>query len=126
MTYRYSRRYCGGLKAAVLDWAGTIVDYGCHAPAESFVAAFEGVGITVTIAEARAPMGQAKWNHIHAITDQPRVAAAWLARYGRAATDADVDAIYARFLPMQTAMVASMRISSPARWRRSPPCGRAA
>ncbi len=106
MTYRYSRRYCGGLKAAVLDWAGTIVDYGCHAPVASFVAAFEGVGITVSVAEARAPMGQAKWNHIRAIADQPRVAAAWLARYARAASDADVDAIYARFLPMQTAMVA--------------------
>jgi phosphonoacetaldehyde hydrolase len=106
MNFRYSRRYCGKLKAAVVDWAGTVVDFGCHAPVASFVAAFEGVGITVTIAEARAPMGQAKWNHIRAIIDQPRVAAAWLARHGRAATKADVDAIYERFVPLQTAMVA--------------------
>lgn len=106
MTFRYARRYCGPLKAAVLDWAGTTVDYGCHAPVASFIAAFEAVGVTVSVAEARAPMGQAKWHHIRAIADQPRVAAAWLARHGRAATDADVDAIYERFLPMQTAMVA--------------------
>jgi phosphonoacetaldehyde hydrolase len=106
MTYRYARRYCGGLKAAVVDWAGTVVDYGCHAPVAAFVAAFEGVGIAVTIAEARAPMGQAKWNHIRAIADQPRVAAAWAARHGSAATNADVDAVYHRFLPLQTAVVA--------------------
>ena len=106
MSFRYARRYCGKLKAAVVDWAGTVVDYGCHAPVASFIAAFEAVGIAVSVAEARAPMGQAKWNHIRAIIEQPRIAAAWLARHGRAAVHADVDALYQRFLPLQTAMVA--------------------
>ena len=106
MTYRYARRYCGTLKAAVLDWAGTIVDYGCHAPVASFIAAFEGAGIAISIAEARAPMGMPKWQHMRAIADQPRVAAAWLERHGRPCANADIDALYERFLPLQTATVA--------------------
>jgi phosphonoacetaldehyde hydrolase len=106
MTYHYARRYCGKLKAAVLDWAGTLVDYGCYAPVASVIAAFEAVGVAVSTAEARAPMGQSKWQHLRAVLDQPRIATAWLAQHGRRASNADVDAIYARFLPLQTAMVA--------------------
>jgi phosphonoacetaldehyde hydrolase len=113
MTYRYARRYCGKLKAAILDWAGTVVDYGCHAPVASFIAAFDGVGIAVSTAEARAPMGKAKWHHIRAMADQPRIAGAWAARHGRAVTDADVDAIYERFLPLQTAVVAQHSVLIP-------------
>lgn len=106
MIYRYSRRYCGTLKAAIVDWAGTVVDYGCHAPVASFIAAFEGVDIALSVAEARAPMGLPKWQHIRAIADQPRIAAAWRERHGNPATNADIDALYERFLPLQTAMVA--------------------
>jgi phosphonoacetaldehyde hydrolase len=107
MTFRYARRYCGKLRAVVLDWAGTVVDYGCHAPVASFIATFEAVGIAITVAEARAPMGQARWNHIRAITEQPRVAAVWAARHGHPAGKADIDALYERFLPVQTAMAAA-------------------
>ncbi len=32
MTYTYARRYRGPLKAVILDWAGTTLDYGCYAP----------------------------------------------------------------------------------------------
>ena len=106
MTYRYARRYCGRLKAAIVDWAGTVVDYGCHAPVASFIAAFEGAGIAVSVAEARAPMGMAKWQHIRAISEQPRIAAAWRERHGRAVAKDDIDALYERFLPLQTEMVA--------------------
>jgi phosphonoacetaldehyde hydrolase len=47
-------------------------------------------------------MGQAKWQHIRAMTQQPRIAAAWQSRLGRPAAKADIDALYARFLPLQT------------------------
>ena len=101
MSLLYTRRYTGPLKAVVLDWAGTTVDHGCMAPAETFVAAFAAMGVAITVAEARAPMGMAKWHHIRAITRTARVAEAWTATHGAAPTDADVDALYARFLPLQ-------------------------
>jgi phosphonoacetaldehyde hydrolase len=105
MSFRYQRRYTGRLKAAVLDWAGTVVDHGCLAPAATFIEAFAGFGVPVTVAEARAPMGMAKKDHIRAIAATPRVAQAWLERHGRPATDTDIDALYDRFLPLQVAMV---------------------
>jgi phosphonoacetaldehyde hydrolase len=106
MSLTYTRRYTGPLKAVVLDWAGTTVDHGCMAPAETFVAAFAAMGVEITTPEAREPMGLPKWRHIQAITQTPRVAAAWTRRHGAAPADGDVDALYARFLPLQIETVA--------------------
>ncbi len=60
--------YAGPLRAVVLDWAGTTVDFGCMAPVATFVQAFEDSGVPITVEEARAPMGMPKWQHIQAIT----------------------------------------------------------
>jgi phosphonoacetaldehyde hydrolase len=105
MGFRYERRYQGPLRGVILDWAGTTVDHGCLAPAVTFIEAFRGVGIDIGTAEARAPMGMAKWYHVQAIIRMPAVAEAWRARYGAPANDADVDRIYERFLPLQVETV---------------------
>ena len=52
------------IKLVILDWAGTVLDFGCRAPAGAFVAAFAEVGVTVSVAEARRPMGLHKKDHI--------------------------------------------------------------
>ncbi|MFD1697276.1 phosphonoacetaldehyde hydrolase [Roseibium aestuarii] len=93
-------------KAVVFDWAGTMIDFGSFAPMGVFVKAFERFGITATIAQARAPMGAPKWNHIRAMMDDPDIAAQWTARYGAAPTDADVDKVYEIFVPMNEEVVA--------------------
>jgi phosphonoacetaldehyde hydrolase len=105
MSFAYHRSYRGSLRAAILDWAGTVVDHGCMAPAASFIEAFAGFGVPVTVAEARGPMGMAKRDHIKAIGDGAAVSAAWTERHGRPFSDEDVDAIYDRFLPLQGAVV---------------------
>ena len=56
----------------VLDWAGTTVDFGCMAPVATFMQAFAETGVPITVAEARAPMGMPKWQHIQAITRMRR------------------------------------------------------
>lgn len=106
MTHTYTRRYTGPLKAVILDWAGTTVDFGCLAPAAAFMEAFRRSGVAITLEQARAPMGMPKWDHIQAITRMPAVAEAWAAAHGKAPADADVDALYERFLPLQIAVVA--------------------
>jgi phosphonoacetaldehyde hydrolase len=93
------------LKAAILDWAGTVVDHGSRAPMGAFVRAFAQFGVAVSIAEARGPMGMAKWDHIRAVGQTPTVAAAWHARHGRDFAEADVDAIFQVFEPMNIAAV---------------------
>jgi phosphonoacetaldehyde hydrolase len=89
------------LKAVMLDWAGTTVDYGSRAPLEVFLEIFRHMEIEITTAEARAPMGMAKREHIAAIVQCPRVASLWRARYGRDPSDADIDQMYRQFLPLQ-------------------------
>ena len=101
MSYRYQRRYCAPLQAVILDWAGTVVDFGSFAPTQVLIDAFAAFGISVSLDEARVPMGLAKWQHIQALGRLPTVAARWQARYGKAMSDADVDALYARFIPLQ-------------------------
>ena len=94
------------VKAVIFDWAGTVIDYGSLAPMGAFVETFAEFGVTITIAEARGPMGMAKRPHIAAIVALPRVAKAWTKRHGRAPTEADIDAVYAAFVPKNIAVAA--------------------
>ncbi|ARU05030.1 phosphonoacetaldehyde hydrolase [Comamonas serinivorans] len=93
------------LQAVIFDWAGTLVDFGSLAPTQIFVEAFATFGISLTLAQARGPMGLSKWHHIHQLLQDERIASQWQAAFGRRPAQADVDAIYARFMPMQIAKV---------------------
>jgi phosphonoacetaldehyde hydrolase len=99
--YSGKRSYRGPLKALVLDWAGTVVDYGSRAPAAVFVEVFAQRGVEISIEEARGPMGRAKRDHIRAITEMPRVASSWRAVQGAPCTEKDIDDLYEDFLPRQ-------------------------
>jgi phosphonoacetaldehyde hydrolase len=88
------------LKAAVFDWAGTVIDHGSQAPMGVFVATFKQFGVDITIAEARGPMGMAKRDHIKTLMALPRVAEAWKAATGALPDEAAIDRVYAIFVPM--------------------------
>jgi phosphonoacetaldehyde hydrolase len=77
------------LKAVIVDWAGTIIDFGSSAPAGAFVELFRRHGVAITLAEARGPMGMAKRDHIAALLD------------GRPGLD--LDELYREFIPLQLA-----------------------
>ena len=91
--------YRGGVKAVVLDWAGTTVDFGCIAPAAVFVEIFTREGVEITMEEARGPMGLAKKDHIRAICSMGSVRSRWEGVHGRAPDEEDVARLYARFEP---------------------------
>ncbi|AVR02004.1 phosphonoacetaldehyde hydrolase [Pluralibacter gergoviae] len=94
------------ISAVILDWAGTTVDFGSFAPTEIFVEAFrQAFAVEITLQEARVPMGLGKWQHIEALGKLPAVDARWRAKFGRSMTAADIDAIYAAFMPLQIAKV---------------------
>ncbi len=97
--------YRGPLRAVVLDWAGTVVDHGSRAPMGAFVRAFAAYGVTISIADARGPMGLPKRDHIMAVGRLPHVSAAWQARHGHAFGPADADRIFAVFEPMNIAAI---------------------
>jgi phosphonoacetaldehyde hydrolase len=93
------------LKALVLDWAGTVVDHGSRAPMGAFVRAFAHFGVTVSIADARGPMGMAKRDHIATLMALPHVAAAWQEAQGSAPDEAAIDKLLAVFEPMNIAAI---------------------
>ncbi|OEZ55507.1 phosphonoacetaldehyde hydrolase [Duganella sp. HH105] len=105
--------YTGGVQAVVFDWAGTLVDFGSFAPTQVLIDAFAGFGVDISLAEARVPMGLAKWDHIQALGRQDGVAQRWLERFGAPMANADVDALYSAFLPLQVERVG--QYSSPIR-----------
>jgi len=43
--------------AVVFDWAGTVLDHGSFAPMGAFVRLFANHGVTLSIEQARGPMG---------------------------------------------------------------------
>lgn len=95
------------LQAVVFDWAGTTVDYGSRAPTIVFREIFRRQGIEISMSQARGPMGLAKREHIAAILSLPEVRDRWEQQHGRQATDQDIDALYADFLPLQKETLAA-------------------
>ncbi len=93
------------LQAVIFDWAGTLVDFGSQAPTQIFVEAFASFGVKISLEQARGPMGLSKRRHIQALLQHPEVLPQWHARFGKAPGEDDVDALYARFMPLQIAKV---------------------
>jgi phosphonoacetaldehyde hydrolase len=104
--FLFRRSYRGALKMVVLDWAGTTVDFGCFAPAGVFARVFAENGVEISMREAREPMGLHKRDHIRAIAQMERVAAAWTAQHGRPCSEADIEAMFAHFVPLQLEVIA--------------------
>lgn len=94
------------IQAAIFDWAGTMVDFGSRAPMGVFVEAFSKFQVPVTIEQARGPMGLPKRAHIASMLAEPAIAAAWARARGAAPTEADIDAVYDVFLPLNEAVAA--------------------
>ncbi len=93
------------IQAVIFDWAGTTVDFGCRAPVEAIREAFAAFAVPLSSDEARAHMGLPKREHIRATCMDAAVAARWAEKYGARPTEADVERIYASFLPMQLAAI---------------------
>jgi phosphonoacetaldehyde hydrolase len=84
----------------VLDWAGTMVDFGCAAPVKALVEAFAAEGVAIEAASARQDMGKPKADHVRALLQIPVVATAWRAARGHAADESDVELLMNRLGPL--------------------------
>jgi phosphonoacetaldehyde hydrolase len=93
--------YTGRLQAAVFDWAGTTVDYGSVAPIRVLQQVFADHGVPITEEEARQDMGILKKDHIRALLNVHRIRVAWLERQHNAPDEADVERLFADFIPQQ-------------------------
>ena len=106
MDFYFRRTYCGALKAILLDWAGTTMDYGCYAPAVVFRQVYERMRVPISMAEARAPMGAHKKVHIRKISQIASVHQRWEETYNRPPQESDIDAMFEAFVPLQLSCLA--------------------
>jgi len=101
MEFVFHRSYRGPLKAVILDWAGTTMDYGCFAPAVVFLEVYKRKGVPITMEQAREPMGAHKKVHIRTISQMESVQKTWEQVHGRRPTEEDVEAMFEDFVPRQ-------------------------
>jgi len=106
MDFVFHRSYIGPLKAVILDWAGTTMDYGCYAPAVVFIEVYKRQNVPITIEQAREPMGAHKKVHIHMISQIESVAKKWEEVHGRRPNEDDVEKMFKDFVPLQLACLA--------------------
>lgn len=96
----------GRYKAAVFDWAGTMIDFGSFAPMGVFVAAFGTFGVEVGVGEARRWMGLPKRDHIRGMLHDPAIAGRWRDATGSEPDEEAVDAVYDIFVPLNVKVAA--------------------
>jgi phosphonoacetaldehyde hydrolase len=89
------------IRLVIFDWAGTTVDFGSCAPAGAFVEAFARMGVPVSIAEARAPMGLHKKEHLRVMLREPALDKRWQELRGKPWNEADIDELYRLVTPLQ-------------------------
>ena len=95
----------------IFDWAGTMVDFGCHAPVNALRAAFAQRAVAISDTQARRDMGKAKQDHVRALLADPAIAQAWEKARGRGANDDDVRELMLDLSPLmreQAARVAQL------------------
>jgi phosphonoacetaldehyde hydrolase len=105
MDFIYHRSYRGEIKAVILDWAGTAVDYGSFAPTAVFLRLFEEEGVKISVEDARSGMGLMKKDHLKTILARQDVAEAWKAAHGAPASNKDIDTLFNNFVPMQISVL---------------------
>lgn len=106
MDFYFRRTYRGALKAILLDWAGTTMDYGCYAPAVVFRQVYERMRVPISMAEARAPMGAHKKVHIRKISQIESVHQRWEDTHNRPPEESDIDEMFEAFVPLQLSCLA--------------------
>jgi phosphonoacetaldehyde hydrolase len=101
MEFVYRRSYRGPLKAVLLDWAGTTVDFGSFAPTAVFIKLFASRGVPIQAQHARAPMGLMKKDHLRAIARIPEIGQQWEQVQSAPITEEDIEDMFQEFVPMQ-------------------------
>ena len=61
------------INCVIMDWAGTAIDFGCFAPVNAFIKAFEEIDVEITEEEVRIPMGMAKIEHLRQLLRMERI-----------------------------------------------------
>jgi len=89
------------LKAVILDWAGTTVDFGSLAPLRTMQKVFARANLQVDDSDIRRHMGLPKKDHLRSILRTPKVQEDWTRVHRRCPSEDDVEQLYKEFIPLQ-------------------------
>ncbi|MFN7919703.1 MAG: phosphonoacetaldehyde hydrolase [Bryobacteraceae bacterium] len=89
------------VRAVIFDISGTTMDWGSRGPVAAFVELFARSGVAITEAEARAPMGLHKRDHVWAILSGPEVSERWRQVHGSIPGSETLDDLYSGFGALQ-------------------------
>jgi phosphonoacetaldehyde hydrolase len=94
-----------GIRAVMLDWAGTTVDHGSVAPVLALTALFAKHGIALSMEDARRDMGLLKRDHIQAILALPNITEEWRMRFGKEPGTEEASRLFDDFGPLQMEVI---------------------
>jgi phosphonoacetaldehyde hydrolase len=94
-----------GVRAVVFDISGTVLDFGCRGPVAAFLELFRRHGVSISVEEARRPMGTHKRDHIWTLLTDPAISSRWESANGLVPTRELLDELCEEFAPLQTEMV---------------------
>jgi phosphonoacetaldehyde hydrolase len=94
------RSYRGKLRAVILDWAGTTIDFGSCAPLQAFDRLFKQYCVPITAEDARTPMGLDKREHIRKLLQIQSIADRWLLHYNHSPSEDEIETMYAQLIPI--------------------------
>lgn len=80
----------GKIEVVILDWAGTLVDYGSMASVEAYKDLFKYYEISIDEAEIRQSMGIDKIHHIRKMLELDNIKRQWLSRFKVEPNEGDV------------------------------------
>ena len=101
------------LRAAVLDWAGTVIDFGSRAPVLAMEEVFCAEGLPIGEDVIRRFMGMAKREHVTAMLSEPETASRWRTAKGVAWSEHDVDRIMTALEPAMAAAASRCAVLIP-------------
>ncbi|WP_211747724.1 phosphonoacetaldehyde hydrolase [Paenibacillus sp. Marseille-Q4541] len=101
------------IKTVIMDWAGTMVDYGSFAPVEAFRQLFLDHGIEVSADVIRKPMGRMKIDHLRDICQDESVSKAWYSIYDRLPNEQDIQTMYEAFEPKLFSLLEQFAVPVP-------------
>ncbi len=93
------------VRAVIFDISGTVLDFGCLGPLAAFVELFARHGVTLSVEEARRPMGTHKRDHIWTLLNERSIGERWKAAQGTAPNIDVLNRLCAEFAPLQAKVV---------------------
>jgi phosphonoacetaldehyde hydrolase len=93
-TFNRKKPFRGRVRAVILDWAGTAIDFGCFGSIQPFIDTFNQNWVETSSEQIREYAGLSCWDHLLALLQTEPVSAKWLEVYGSPPSEHDLERLH--------------------------------